>query len=451
LEGPSLFLPGETFCDATCRGYGVEVTCNGCVGFRPSCLFSRYGIKPIAPRFHVLKKGISIAQPILRIRYFDSSGLLIDETTDSLSQDFGVNVEIIGTFESDYLGISDELMMIRSTSSQAVYLGPASGVGHPEERRIGDIQASSDRELEIPSKDSFIIAELLRQRIATDDAVTFQFHKSGWLSESGTPNMCKLPCTKAGLNWTIKSDGRMEALDYHPGALQVHIESENVMFRKVVNKICPADLKVLAVSGCYSCGMAAILEISLRSSCLPGPAKVSILNSIEVLTPTVLLNETIQTYRVSFLMDERVTSSEVCVEAETKACVRTDIHLTKSETVNVSLWSNTTETVVQKDSRAAGESGSWWNPISWIENIFKGTAAWWEWILTIILLIAIIALAVLIVPPSIYIAMAAWNWLKMWRARRAKMEDVPYVRQSPSGPKTERTLNAIEMMLRSRR
>jgi len=380
--------PGRSRCDRACGCAGC-----GCFYCVDGCIFSGYAIVPQNPCYMVNKVVGWQGSPVFNVSI---NGL--DDSATYTGELNSIPEQITKYFELSYRGAltGDTYVdylpapyVILNLANQNAFSAPCSAQNQPLANTIGDIQSNS-YPLPTGIQGFKYDQNIIYSTSASQDRFLYFATSPGANLVTQTPGDA-FPITYNGYNWKSDSTGRWSYVSDPGEAVLYGTGVGEFSYTKHVTTACPRG-EIINVTGCYNCIVGCSAVLSLSSPCGEG---LVILNSstVSLKTNGLSILSASQIYVVYFTTTRAATNFSVCLCNAACSC------FSKSFTADyVQVIGNNSDG--QVNDTVGKDSGS--NKfLEFFDDVFKGVGAWWQTLVVVVVIVAILALAVLIAVPVI--------------------------------------------------
>lgn len=313
-----LSWPGKTICEAGC-----SCSACGCFYCKPSCIFSRYALIPNRTTIQSVNAPGSIyPTPYIEVNLTDIheevTSVIVGTTDQVLIEPF--LVQIVGVYSSPQTLFASNNIIVDLNTGQARY-APAAAPGSPIALSIGDIQASSASFAAAPNINAFIYPSSSVTHHISGKTAIYNFPSPGLKTLGMYPVLPTfVPPYELYFN-----GGQLIAKSLTPGSLTVSITTTtSIELVQVVNRVCP-NVKLVNVTGCYSCSVGARAAIEANSECLSGVVFISEDAAyITLATISLHLTEAAIVSYIHFYTTQKANNFNLCFAADTQACVQVE-------------------------------------------------------------------------------------------------------------------------------
>lgn len=390
LKGTSTNWPGVSGCYETAK----NPLCF--FALKPTCTWWRYARKPFSPAAAVFGLGANSLEAKATLVLQSTENLT--KTSVSLSNNqinVGVfKMYIVGTLSSPSATTTDNLIVYSGHS----YLAPTAKTNIPDDKAVGDIQASTEAGLLGGGVNSFASTVLQPQvsygSISVIWPETGISRKSSWI---------QLPANVNG-NYVVHTSNSLSFVVGNPGALVLAIESPVMSLSRKVSVVCPV-CEFIDLTGCYSCALGSVIRLKCRSKCSEG--SVTLTSSIGSLTTqSMRLTTTTSVHNVTSQFGSASVNGELTV---------TGSGSTQKITFSGTL---TLPDLIDEDKNVTASTNST-KGVTWLTKFYLGSLRNWYWylagILLILAIVAIIVIMVLYGPQIASFLMIPVKFIKGWR------------------------------------
>jgi hypothetical protein len=290
-----LNYPGVSTCHTSCGC----ATCDGCFYCDSSCLYSGYGIVPICSRvFQVQTLGQSLLTPTLRLTLTPFQGgppeiTYVTLTGVPVTTASGAHINLIGTLVGDSSAFGSQ-SVVNWVGTNVSWVYTVSPINQPQRGTIGDIQADTLADLQMPTINSFRYSQDIVQHLTDDFVDVYNFADSGLKTVQSL--MDPFPMVLAGNSWSYQGNS-LQGLITNGGALIYKFDTpQKIQYTVNTLTTCPKQLTPtlrnnLTVAGCFNCDEGFQINITLMSKCAPGPITLKAGDTtITLFTKALILN-----------------------------------------------------------------------------------------------------------------------------------------------------------------
>jgi hypothetical protein len=297
---------------------------------------------------------------------------------------FKPQVEVVSTTVSSGSIANDleELCVIHGLEGRMSFLDRCSNQLSPLAGSPGEVQILNKKWFENPSADGVVWDEsLVTDPQVSAKGVHFKVKPSTFKQEKPR----KILPYEDHL-YTVPEFSEANGLrEYRKGSMEPVVVTINKLVMAVKDtqtKACPEICDQTTAYSCTNCETPASWSMKVKSTCGEGWATVK-MDGCPYLSPSsIWLNSSCS--EILFYCTGNVDSTEE-IKIDGNFQVKDDISFQFVER-NINAG-NDTEGFSTDDDKARSEE--WWNPFSWLSNVFNGLGNWLDWIGTVLVFVAL--------------------------------------------------------------
>jgi len=389
-----LTFPGDSFCRRVPGCWG-----EGCFYCTSACAFSGYAVKPVGQYYTVYNIGQRSTSPAIQITITSGAGIVKQTSLNAISNSTtvdGFSVKILGNLQGTVTEFGNDKVI---SAAGYVWLGSASDANVPVAGAIGQIQANTLSKL---NTGDFTVASGIVSRNQGSKSDDFSFIDTPIPS---TPAYKKFPFSMNAVVWSDDiTRAKIVGTNMNPGPLIVSIETPVALsVTRVRNVVCPHISKVGPASGCFACKLGSVASVIAKSTCRGGVVAVETDDdSIVLFTTSLSLDTSDFNYTINFEPSKEEGSFELCLRSDTsKDCATIKYVAVEDALVQPRLEVQGNNTDIKDPSGSTDYSG--WNFFTkgipdfftkklpkFFDDIIKGLASWWEYLIFILVGLAVI-------------------------------------------------------------
>jgi hypothetical protein len=381
---------GESSCRRSCGGWNC-----GCFKNSEGCVFSRYAIVPKGNSILLHSIGSGHKTMNLTTEVQDDGGATVSFTTlstdDPVELVGGLNVEVVGGFDSGSNSLSDYL--VQEDSRRLIR---ASRPGFPSGGSVGDIQSNDDK------MTNLIYDRTMVEQISSDKFDSYRFSDSAW--PPSEDDYVDLPGTLDGVEWSTNGDYLSARRPGISEGVMIRIWSSNTFtITKTLTLVCAELEKVSEPNGCYDCEEGWSVSVRMRSSCSEGIVKLSKIGSdkVSLYTSSLRLTNNWDDFLIEGSTRTKNNNFEIVIMSDNDD-LTLNLNFEAKEDLLVRDGNTTSEIVLEKSTSKEEDLG-------WFKRVFKGVGSFFDYVLMVFFYVGIILLIVV----GVKVSMIAWSTLKM--------------------------------------
>jgi len=386
--------PGRFGCTEDAGGWA-----GGCFFGARSCVYWAYGLVPVGKIFTVYTPISSLLSPnvTLNIGSISATTLL----TNAPITVGTVTMKVLGSLEGDHTLFGSKKVIV----SDDAYICTASERNAPVAGTIGEIQASSSNFLQTKNTQAFLFSDdIVHGQLTGGKMILSTRGPSIHNNDSPLPLCSTLPSLYGGNHWYF-DEGYLKSHLTSPGAIEISATTTSeftfTTFRVLV---CPKMEKLVA-SGCYSCSLGSVVNISVWSTCMSGSCSVRIFDQTSDVTPASIVVNSKSIDITTEADDGYVYFSTSVPDNKLRLCLdcgggglycESFDFIAKSDvTIKNETWKPSSNAVTRPatlDLHSALFSSSWW------DDLFTFKTPIWQSFITYAVLALSVILAVFLLP-----------------------------------------------------
>jgi hypothetical protein len=345
-----------------------------------NCVFSGYGISPVGPIFTAYSPGTIKQTPLIEITVKQDNIETIKFLKFGLSSaKLGdLTFTVVGQLSQPQVTLDSRKIFVERGQLKA-FLANGADQDIVTGFTLGAIQAETANDLLSPTDGSYSASpDIVLSQIEDADSVAWNF------VQYAIPISTFFP-TIIGGNLINYNNGRLESNLTQSGPIIIDINAPNsYTISRTLSIVCPTFEITTHPSGCFDCSQGSVLEIIASSTCASGLVSISTDSPyITMNTKTVRLTETSQKFLIDFetsvsdnVFKLTLSSDGISKSEDTGFVAISDVTLV-NETFIISNQSQLDASKSGGFSLGDFSSGA----SKWFDNIFKGEASWWHYLL----------------------------------------------------------------------
>jgi hypothetical protein len=363
-------------------------------------LFTRYDFVPTGDIYAVNQPNPVITSAVVNISITD-----VEQTTSFVTTinsetltvgSFSVSrtFQIGGPSSSDFGSNS----IVFDTVSQTTYLAPAFPLNSPGCGSIGDIQSANTDNLITPNPGNpqslFLFPTDCVNVINEGATAGFQQLRNPGIA--GIGQYQTLPLTIGSTTWS-RQGWQLTGDTVGQAPLQLTLNTAGALSLTVTASIvCPVVVSVNA-SGCFNCQTAASAVVQLTSTCSSGVCSVAADQPyILVATNAVPISTTPSFSTIFFETTQAANDFNLIVSC---GHFNASIPVAFTAVAYVPVQQNNVTTTGGVGTSTSNSGGSVLGSIlGWLDSVLNGTAAWWNYLVSAIVVVVVIVVLILTIP-----------------------------------------------------